>query len=121
MRCSIATATKRDRTAIGTSPVASRWWCATPRRRQLRAAALRAEHPREQQRLLRLSGLQPALCEIAAAPSRSRARPAVSRDDAADGDADRVAAPRQPCAQLAAAALGRRLHQAPGAARRVAL
>jgi hypothetical protein len=57
-----------------------------PRRRQLHAAAVRAEHRAEQQRLLPLAGIRQALREIAPPAARRGARPPVSRDDPGDGN-----------------------------------
>jgi oligopeptide transport system substrate-binding protein len=84
-----------------------------PGRRQLHAAALRAEHAPEQQRLREDPCLRPPVRTLAGAAAGSRARPRLRRDDAPHRGLRAVAPHGQPLPQHAAAASRAGLSAAP--------
>ncbi len=92
-----------------------------PGRRQLHAAALRQEHPPEQQRLRGDPRVRQALRAVAADARLAGAQPALRRDGE-DHRGLRAVAPRhQPLPEHAGAAVDRRLQEASDPARRMAV
>ena len=89
--------------------------------RELHAAAVRAQHRTEQQRVLRVEAVRRVLPEDARTSRFAGAKPPVPRNDQADGSGRRVAAAGVPRAQPADLAVGQRLQEAPDPERRVHL